>query len=126
MKTIVLLSCCPEHSLIDWNSVISSLPCICWGIIALVALFFLLKFVFSPLIANCHEINMKVKSFENEEKWADRKEKRDDLEKKNNELKSSTDEELKKAKKELENQLELEKTKSQLLEKKLEFYKMLR
>ena len=91
MKTLVLLSCCPGHSVADWSPVINALPCIFWGIIALVTLFFFLKYVVAPLIANCHEVNLKKKASEQEQYWANRALTKEMVEK----LKLSPDEWLK-------------------------------
>lgn len=104
MKTLVLLSCCSEHSVTDWSPVISALPCICWGIIALVALFFLLKLVVSPLIANCHEMKVKEVNNKYEDKLA-----------KNKEIKEAT-------LKQKDNDLEVERLKVSLAQMKLKAY----
>lgn len=104
MKTLVLLSCCPEHSVTDWSPVINALPCICWGIIALVGLFFLLKLVVSPLIANCHEMKVKEVNNKYEDKLA-----------KNKEIKEAT-------LKQKDNDLEVERLKVSLAQMKLKAY----
>ena len=70
MKTVVLLLCCHGHSVTDWSPVINALPCICWGIIALVAFYLLMKYVASPLIVNCHELKVKKVNSNHEEKLA--------------------------------------------------------
>ena len=91
MKTLLIWSCCHGHPVTDWSPIINALPCIFWGIIALVALFFLLKYVVAPLIANYHELNLKKETFNQEEFWANRTLTKEMVEK----LKLSPDEWLK-------------------------------
>lgn len=97
MKTLILLSCCRTAQTTEWSPLINALPGICWGVISLAALYFILKYVAAPLIANCHERKLKAKAFENEQFWYLRsmaekdfkkifEEKISDLEKKNKEL----------------------------------------
>lgn len=76
MSSLSIVCCC-----IDWQPVINAIPCICLGIIALVALFFLLKFVVSPLIANSHERKEKAEAFEQEKFWYFQKELKKDYQK---------------------------------------------
>lgn len=104
MNTLVLLSCCPGHSVTDWSPIINALPCIFWGIIALFALYFLLKLVVSPLITNCHELKVKDVKNKHEEALIN-----------NKEIKES---ELKQK----DNDLEIEKLKISLAQKKLKVY----
>lgn len=86
MKTLCIVIC---HC-VNWQPVINAIPCVCWGILALVMLYFLLKHVVAPLIANGHENMMKSKAFEQEKFWAffNQKEKpiKEELEKANGEL----------------------------------------
>lgn len=65
MKTLCIVIC---HC-VGWQPVINAIPCICWGILALVMFYFLLRFVVAPLIANLHEIILKSKAFEQEKFW---------------------------------------------------------
>lgn len=57
------------NSICCWQTLADSLPGLCWGIIGLVALFFVVRYVISPLIANCHERQTKKDSFEQEKFW---------------------------------------------------------
>lgn len=65
MKVLVLLAA-------DWQNVVNAIPCLCWGVIGLVALVFLLKYL-HPLIEmwikNKHESKMKKKAFKMEKYW---------------------------------------------------------
>lgn len=72
MKTMSLLLCCGQNQTVtmDWSPIIKSAPCICWGIICLIALYFLLKYVAAPLIANWHENWAKTQNFKQEKFWA--------------------------------------------------------
>ena len=65
MKTLSVVLC----QCLDWQIVLNAIPCICWGILALVMLYFLLRFVVAPLIANCHELIVKSKAFKQEKFW---------------------------------------------------------
>ena len=49
-----------------WQNVINSSPCLCWGVIGLVALYLVLKYIVQPLIANSHERKSKEKAIETE------------------------------------------------------------
>lgn len=91
---------------------------VCWGVIALIAFYLLLRYVFSSLIANCHERMMKKDADTREKEWADFKN-----------TKASTDEalqqqinELKSLVLELEGNLKTEKFNRELLEKQLRMY----
>jgi len=102
-----------------WQPVISAMPCICWGVMVLIALYMVLRYVASPLIANCHERKMKEATHKREKEWAEFKT-----------TKASTDDALKKQVKELKEQVEeLEKAKKAeeynkgLLEKQLKMYR---
>lgn len=113
MPFIILCQC------LDWQPVINDIPCLCWGIIGLVALYLLLRYVFSPLIANCHERVMMKDADTREREWADFKN-----------TKASTDEalqqqvkELKSKVSELEGGLKTEKFNKELLEKQLKLYR---
>lgn len=57
MKTLVILTCQPPTT--SWQNLINAIPCLCWGIICLIALIFLLRYVAMPLIANRHQIKMQ-------------------------------------------------------------------
>lgn len=72
MKTTIytLLSCSCRCA--DWQPIIKAVPCLCWGIIFLIVLYLLLKYVVRPCIANCQENKMKEKAHEREKEWADR------------------------------------------------------
>ena len=71
MKTLILLTCCAQQATCtcttDWSPVVNSLPRICWGVIGLVALYFVLKHVVRPILANCHEVIAKRQLFWNDE-----------------------------------------------------------
>ena len=64
MKTLCIVIC---HC-IGWQPVINAIPCICCGILALVMLYFLLRFVVAPLIANRNERKIKELNHEYEKK----------------------------------------------------------
>lgn len=73
MKGAFLLSYCPKVvANTDWSPVITALPGICWGVIAvltiLAVLYISLKYVYRPIIANRHAIEMKKMLLDNEEK----------------------------------------------------------
>lgn len=57
-----------------WQNVINSIPCLCWGVIGLVALYLVLKYIVQPLIANSHERKSKEKAIETEKFWHFQKE----------------------------------------------------
>lgn len=111
MQFVFLCAC-------QWQTIIDKIPRLCWGIIVLIALYLLLKYVVQPLMTNCHETKMKKKSFEREKEWADFET-----------TKASTDEALKNQVKDLktevsekENALKVEKHNIELLEKQLKVY----
>lgn len=106
MKTLILLSCCRTAQTTEWSPLINALPGICWGVISLAALYFILKYVAAPLIANCHERKLKAKAFENEQFWYQRsmaekdfkkifEDKISDLQNKNEELSKKLEQEVK-------------------------------
>lgn len=110
----VLLACCNHcQAAIDWSPITKSVPCICWGILGVIALYFLLKYVVAPLIANWHEKNMKDKAFKNEKAW-------DELRK--TEREATMTKEKKDQIASLENCIEIEKAKNELLGKRLSIY----
>lgn len=82
MKTLfILMSCCHYRRPINsanWQSVVDAIPCICWGIIFLIALYLILKLIVLPLIKNCHEMKMKDEAFTQEKYWYDEKKKASD------------------------------------------------
>ncbi len=59
---MILLEC-------NWQDAICKIPCLCWGVIGLVALYLVLKYIMQPLIANCHERKSKEKAIETEKFW---------------------------------------------------------
>lgn len=74
MKTqFILLSCCHCDKTANWQPVVDAIPCICWGIIGLIALFLILKYLIIPAMTQCHETKMKEKMFQNEEFWYNKK-----------------------------------------------------
>ena len=111
MKSLLLMvSCCADTGFVT---------SICWGVLGLVALFFILKFIVQPWMSHCHESKMKEEAHNREKEWADFKK-----------AKASTDEALKDQVKdlksklsELEGTLESEKFKNGLLEKQLKMYR---
>ena len=64
MNTLSVIFCW-----IDWQPIIKEIPCLCWGILGLLLVYMLLKYVIAPLIANCHEMILKDKMFEQEKFW---------------------------------------------------------
>ena len=111
MNTVVL---CAN----SWQNVINAIPCLCCGILGLVALYLLLKYVVQPCMTSCHEREVKEDAFEREKIWANF-----------NTTKASTDEalmnqvkELNEKKSELESTLNAEKHNKELLEKQLKLY----
>ena len=82
MKTLfILMSCCHYRRPINsanWQPVVDAIPCICWGIIMLIALYLILKLIVLPLIKNCHEMKMKDEAFTQEKYWYDEKKKASD------------------------------------------------
>lgn len=109
MKTLFILLC---QATSPWDSVIRSIPSLCWAIIVIVTLYLVLRYIVKPIIANCHEKAIKEQSFEHEKDWAGF-----------NDTKASTDENLKKEKKELETQIKNFQTDNQIMKKQLEIYK---
>ncbi len=122
MKALILFTCCQSVVAADWSPVIEALPCICRGVLATAILYFVLKYVCAPLIKNCHERKMKKLQFEHDAQVVTLKDQKQQLEDKMKESEASSDDALKKAKKEAEDQLALEKHKYQLLEKKFKLY----
>lgn len=82
MKTLfILMSCCHYRRPINsanWQPVVDAIPCICWGIIMLIALYLILKLIVLPLIKNCHEMKMKDEAFTQEKHWYNEKKKTSD------------------------------------------------
>lgn len=73
MKALFLLTCCPKVvSTTDWSPVITALPGICWGMMAVLAvlavIYIFLRYVYRPIIANRYAIEMKRMQLDNEEK----------------------------------------------------------
>lgn len=68
MNTLSFLAC-TCNGISNWQSFIDALPGLCWGMIGLVVLFFVVRYVILPLIANCHERQTKKDSFEQEKFW---------------------------------------------------------
>ena len=131
MKTLfILLSCCrcskPANSA-NWQPVVDAIPCICWGIIILIALYFVFKLIIYPLIKNCHELKMKETAFKNEKYWLYIKKIEEPTEKKKSELQNELDEIKKKEKDLNEGITALEKEKKEfekkILEEKINAYK---
>lgn len=70
MKTLLfVLFCHRSCSNTDWSPIIEALPCICWGVILLAALYIFLKYIASPLIANYHERKSHNEKYEKEKFW---------------------------------------------------------
>lgn len=72
---MILLDC-------SWQNVIDGIPCLCWGVIFLIALYWILqkialylilKYVEQPKNQHQYEEESKQKAFEREEKWDLRK-----------------------------------------------------
>lgn len=99
MKKLIIELC----QIVNWQQVINAVLCICWGIIALIMLYFLLRYVVAPLISNCHETMLKSKAFKEEKFWHFQKvflhseevleKKKTELEAKINELREKLDNE---------------------------------
>lgn len=70
MKTMfILMSCCQcgrTANSANWQPVVNAIPCICWGIIGLIALFLVLKSLIIPAMTQCHEKKMKQVVFNHE------------------------------------------------------------
>lgn len=77
MKTLSVILC----QCIGWQSVINAIPWLCWGVIGLVALFLLFKFVILPSMNHHHEIQVKQMAFEQERFWHFQKELKTDFKK---------------------------------------------
>lgn len=117
---MILLDCC------CWQNAIAKIPCLCWGVIGLVALYLVLKYVVQPCMASCHERKVKEESFRREKFWAFYKRVEEPLE---DELKKVRDElaELKNKERDLnEGQTALKKEKEEqgkiILEEKIKVY----
>lgn len=68
MNTLPILTCPQYHcdGITDWQPFVDALPCICWGILALITVYLLLRFIFAPLISYCHERKTNNKAREHE------------------------------------------------------------
>lgn len=66
MPFIILCQC------LDWQPLLDAIPCLCWGIIGLIALYLILKFVVVPWMVNCHENRMKEDAHKREIEWNNR------------------------------------------------------
>lgn len=64
---MILLSCCSQVA--NWQEVINTIPCLLWGVIGLVTLWLLLKYVAKPLIQNCNDAKVRKEKFEREISW---------------------------------------------------------
>ena len=53
----------------NWQNVIDGIPCLCWGVIFLIALYLILKYVAQPIIQHLCEVRAKDKSNKREEDW---------------------------------------------------------
>ena len=53
----------------NWQSFADALPGLCWGVICIAALFVVVRYIVSPLIADLHERQTKRDSFEQEKFW---------------------------------------------------------
>ena len=86
MRTLfIILDCHPALQ----QTIASTVSGVCWGVILLLAVYFLLRYVFSPLIANGNERKLKAQNFEQQGVLAELKKYRDDkakIEKEKNEL----------------------------------------
>ena len=76
MKTLSVILC----QCIGWQSVINAIPWFCWGVIGLVALYLILKFVVQPWKRHQYEMELKATAFKNEEHWREEKRKADEEE----------------------------------------------
>lgn len=115
MRTLfITLGCCQSI----WQPVIKEIPCLCWGVIVLIALYLLLKFAVRPCMNHCHESAMKDKMFEQEKYWSNIKKIEYPLEQKLSEVKTKLDDLQKK-----EN--DITKRKDILEEEKREFEKQI-
>lgn len=109
---MILLECC------YWQSAICKIPCLCWGVIGLVALYLVLKYIVQPCIANCHERKLKEESFGREKYWHFQKELSHDFKKELNDKIAELEEELRTEKKCREDKLKQER-----LQMEHDFYK---
>lgn len=64
---MILLSCCSQVA--NWQEVINTIPCLLWGVMVLVALWLLLKYVAKPCIQNCNDAKVRKEKFEREISW---------------------------------------------------------
>ena len=85
MNDTIIVKCC-EHceqltSLIQenanyktflWGDFVNAIPCLLGGILGLIALIYLLKYVVKPLIEHCHEKKLLNQKNENEKEWKNR------------------------------------------------------
>ena len=110
MKTLCIVIC---HC-VGWQPVINAIPCICCGILALVMLYFLLRFVVAPLIANRNERKIKELNHEYEKEMSSLKKDNDELNEKVKRLNCPQDAE------ECQKQLVAEKDKNEKLIKENE------
>lgn len=98
--------------------IIKEIKCLLWAVVILVAIYMILKNYCLPKERFNHERQIKAEAFDREKEWADLLE-----------LKASTDDalrkkidDLNKEKKELEDELKMEKYNRGLLEKQLSLY----
>ncbi len=87
---MILLSCCSQVA--NWQEVINTIPCLLWGVIGLVTLWLLLKYVAKPLIQNCNDAKVRQEKFDREDSWHTNMEKLkdDDLQRKIKEFEEYT------------------------------------
>ena len=76
MKTLSVVLC----QCLGWQPVINAIPFLCWGVIGLVALYLILKYVVQPWKTHQYEMELKDKVFKNEERWHEEKKKADEEE----------------------------------------------
>ncbi len=69
MKTLTVLLCQNQSA---WDHVIQSIPCLCWGILVLAFLYFILRFGIRPYLANSHERSLRKMAFQNEQNAMDK------------------------------------------------------
>lgn len=87
---MILLSCCSQVA--NWQEVINTIPCLLWGVIGLVTLWLLLKYVAKSLIQNCNDAKVRKEKFAREKEWQEKMEKmkNDELQRKIEEFEKYT------------------------------------
>lgn len=65
-----LILCSKFMANVSWQKLVDSIPCLLWGVIVLVALWLLLKYVVKPRCQYCNDAKVRKEKFEREKFWS--------------------------------------------------------